>query len=582
MDATTNIPESLLSQIYDAALQPESWPTLLEGLSHYLVELSQQDVAQVVGGEALASGSASSVVLRGLTEHVRRSAIIGERLGVEQTGQTLLQQLLEQLPLPALLLDQQVQLQALNRRARTLLESGRLAGSLKHRVSFPKRAMQQQLQQAMDTLFSPAETLSECSFASTSEIQPPYSVSLIKVLTDGAYANQVLMLIADFSDSYVADIDKMTLAFDLTRAEQQLVTRLVAGDKLHEIAEHGGVSINTVRTQLKAVFGKTGCHSQSELMRIAMLNPRTYQAAQDPLASLTQRHNMSAASFHCKVSLRDGRTLGYSDIGRPDDPVLVMFPPSTGSRLQHHPCRQWLFDYGVRVIVVDRPGYGLSSPLPERSLLDHGNDIAELAEQLALDEFVVAGFCGGGAYALAACEVLSSRIRHAHLISSVTPYEAISLFHGVKSSNKLLAYLVLNAPQIANPLIALMSKVIIRQPNSYFDQVYASLGESDKQALNEPALLDNFVLALSEALRQGPQALAQDLRVLAQPWPMKLADLTTPLTLWHGEQDQHVPIRFARLLAQALPELEFRSYAEHGHLLIYHCWNELLACVAEC
>ncbi len=59
----------------------------------------------------------------------------------------------------------------------------------------------------------------------------------------------------------------------LTRAEAVLAQQLANGSSLDEAADTLGVSINTVRTQVRALYAKTGVRRQPELMR-ALLTHR--------------------------------------------------------------------------------------------------------------------------------------------------------------------------------------------------------------------------------------------------------------------------------------------------------------------
>lgn len=56
--------------------------------------------------------------------------------------------------------------------------------------------------------------------------------------------------------------------FSLTPAEAQVTLCLVNGLKLAEIAEHNGTALETVRSQLKAVFHKLGVNTQQDVIRI--------------------------------------------------------------------------------------------------------------------------------------------------------------------------------------------------------------------------------------------------------------------------------------------------------------------------
>lgn len=53
--------------------------------------------------------------------------------------------------------------------------------------------------------------------------------------------------------------------FSLSAAESKLADRLATGASLEEVASVCGISYETARNQLKAVFSKTGTHRQSEL-----------------------------------------------------------------------------------------------------------------------------------------------------------------------------------------------------------------------------------------------------------------------------------------------------------------------------
>jgi DNA-binding CsgD family transcriptional regulator len=65
--------------------------------------------------------------------------------------------------------------------------------------------------------------------------------------------------------------------FGLTQAEAKLAIRLCRGERLRAIAHARGVSLGTVRSQLRAIFSKTRTKSQAGLVlllaRLATLRP---------------------------------------------------------------------------------------------------------------------------------------------------------------------------------------------------------------------------------------------------------------------------------------------------------------------
>ena len=68
----------------------------------------------------------------------------------------------------------------------------------------------------------------------------------------------------------VQGADALAAAFRLSPAETRLWAGLTAGCRLIDIAEESGVSVNTVRVQLRTLFEKTGVHRQADLLRLAL------------------------------------------------------------------------------------------------------------------------------------------------------------------------------------------------------------------------------------------------------------------------------------------------------------------------
>jgi DNA-binding CsgD family transcriptional regulator len=64
----------------------------------------------------------------------------------------------------------------------------------------------------------------------------------------------------------------------ITRAEARLASMLADGISLEEVAEALLVSIQTVRSQLKSVFAKTGVTRQAELVALLLTDMLTDQA----------------------------------------------------------------------------------------------------------------------------------------------------------------------------------------------------------------------------------------------------------------------------------------------------------------
>jgi len=121
-----------------------------------------------------------------------------------------------------------------------------------------------------------------------------------------------------------------------------------------------------------------------------------------------------------QLELRDGRVLGYAMWGDPGGQPVLLFHGSPASRL-FVPDPALTAAVAVRLITVDRPGYGRSDPKPGRDVLDWPPDVEELADTLALPPFPIVAHSSGGPYALACALALPRRVSRIVLASSVAP-----------------------------------------------------------------------------------------------------------------------------------------------------------------
>jgi len=62
--------------------------------------------------------------------------------------------------------------------------------------------------------------------------------------------------------------------YRLSAAETALAIALAEGQTLRDIAESRRISVNTLRVQLQAIFAKTSCHRQSELVGLVLRLPK--------------------------------------------------------------------------------------------------------------------------------------------------------------------------------------------------------------------------------------------------------------------------------------------------------------------
>ncbi|CAI6094141.1 unnamed protein product, partial [Clonostachys chloroleuca] len=98
--------------------------------------------------------------------------------------------------------------------------------------------------------------------------------------------------------------------------------------------------------------------------------------------------------------LPDDRVLGFTEYGSREGKPLLFFHGYPSSRLEASGVDELARWRGIRVISLDRPGYGLSTTQPNRTIVDWPADVRTFAEGMKLDKFAITcrgcrGRCAG-------------------------------------------------------------------------------------------------------------------------------------------------------------------------------------------
>jgi DNA-binding CsgD family transcriptional regulator/PAS domain-containing protein len=88
-----------------------------------------------------------------------------------------------------------------------------------------------------------------------------------------AGSERFISLAVELHDRPTSRAAELRRRYRLTAAEAALAIAVADGQTLRDIAEAGRLSVNTLRVQLQSVFAKTGCHRQSELVRLVLRLP---------------------------------------------------------------------------------------------------------------------------------------------------------------------------------------------------------------------------------------------------------------------------------------------------------------------
>lgn len=266
------------------------------------------------------------------------------------------------------------------------------------------------------------------------------------------------------------------------------------------------------------------------------------------------------------MRLPDGRQLGFAEFGTPGGAPFFYFHGWPGSRIEARMADGIATRLGVRLIVPDRPGYGLSDFLRHRTMKAWPPDVSALADHLGLGRFSILGISGGGPYAAVCAAMIPDRLTSVSLVCSAGPCDSSEALEGMVPLTRWLLNFARTTPWLAQKSATMCLRAIWGKGEQVIPrQIEDRLPPADKKALENPELRATLIASAKEAMRHGAAAAAWDGLLLAGPWDFSLEQIRIPVQLWHGEQDIIVPPVMARHLAHAIPNCRARFVPEEGH-----------------
>lgn len=280
------------------------------------------------------------------------------------------------------------------------------------------------------------------------------------------------------------------------------------------------------------------------------------------------------------IALADGRRLGFAEYGPAQGLPVFLFGGASGRYLK--PCSDDLLDQvGVRLILVERPGYGLSDFQPKRTLLDWPEDVAQLADHLGLARFAVVAGSQGGPYGAVCGYKLADRLSSLTLVSALAPFDVPGLTEGMTPALAMLPKLARYAPFLLRPMQGVTVAFIRRNPEAAVKRLFANLPPGDQVVLQQPDLIQTFARDFPEAYRQGGRGAAHDIYVVCHPWGFQPADIRAKTFVWQGEADPNVPPVMGRYFAETVPDCAATFVPGAGHMLFYTHFPAILQQAAD-
>lgn len=268
------------------------------------------------------------------------------------------------------------------------------------------------------------------------------------------------------------------------------------------------------------------------------------------------------------VAVRGDRRLSFAEYGSRRGPAIVWMHGTPGARRQIPlEARDYAEERGIRIIGIDRPGIGSSTPHLYPNVLDWTADLEILMDTLAVDTTRLIGLSGGGPYVLAAGAALPERVHGIGVLGGVAPTRGPDAAPGGPIQLAVRLAPLLAATRV--PLgVALTQGIRLVRPlaGSALDVYAAVQPAGDKTLLSRPEFKAMFLDDLLNGSRFQTSAPLNDLLLFTRDWGFAVADVQVPVRWWHGDADHIVPFAHGRQMVERLPDATLHVIDGESHL----------------
>lgn len=571
--------QKLIASIYAATLSPNNFDELIDNLDTEIVRL----VSSVTGvqnfdyqpplGEDF---TINNDVLAELAGHIETALRIQTEIGHLDHDVDPMERIVEQIPNPAVIFNQQEQIVRKNSQA----NMSKIGSYTKISQMFSDVDQMDEFRKSVSTLLKDG-TLASIPINLDLEHGSNTCVIVKKIQAadiDNQDQRLFLLTIADFGfDGEVSAMFQNT--YHLTDAEVEVAILLASGKKPEEIAARRYVSLDTVRTQIKHIKNKTRVRDIPDLVRRVCGFSTGILVSKNISEGESVQYSKSSRTGVQSLTLNDGRRMDFFVQGAKEgEPVLLLHNMPYGVELpagaQEHAKRQ-----GLRIIAPYRPGYANSDPLPglqREELLDQcAQDLAEMLDQLSISKVKLIGNVAGSSYAIRFASRFPERASEIILVSRAPIWRTEWLKH-LPKRHRLISILLLYMPKLASLLAWSKLAYINKQDAAGYIRSSVNGSKADIRALENPETVTLISDGIKHGLKHGVEPYCRDWEVMDVDLSKEAALLCQPIVVLHGADDRMVSREFCKAFVNEVPRAKLELVEGAGHFLFYSHWQYVM------
>jgi pimeloyl-ACP methyl ester carboxylesterase len=282
------------------------------------------------------------------------------------------------------------------------------------------------------------------------------------------------------------------------------------------------------------------------------------------------------------VSTPTGRRLSFTSVGPRDGLPVVYLHGGIGSPVEHCPQLDELITrLHIRHITVARPGFGRSDPAPGRSILDFAADLERVADHLGVGRLALVGVSSGGPYALASTLALPDRIAATGVVSCLSPHQPPHECRAMAPHLRRGLGTLVRHPDFVERVSTGLIGMLERYQPLAARLTMVGANRADRSLLADERTRDAAMARFLHTAAGGVRGMIDDYALCCAPWGFALEDIAAQVHLWHGADDQFVPLEHARRLAGALPRCRVTIGTDDGHFFYRRRMGDVLGTLVD-
>ena len=268
------------------------------------------------------------------------------------------------------------------------------------------------------------------------------------------------------------------------------------------------------------------------------------------------------------IGVDGDRRISFAEFGNPQGRPVFWLHGTPGARRQiPAEARLYAEQNSIRLIGVDRPGIGSSTPHQYDTVSDFAHDLRTIADTLGVGRFAVVGLSGGGPYSLACAAAMPDRVITAAVLGGVAPTRGRDAISGGLMNLGTVVAPLLEVAGLPIRLAAVTLVNMIRPVATPALYAYAAISpEGDRRLLVRPEFKAMFLDDLLNGSRKQLSAPFADVVAFARPWGFSLDEVKVPVHWWHGDADHIIPYAHGEHCVAALPDAKLYTIAGESHL----------------